>query len=92
MIYFDNAATTRPDGRAVRRAMRWIEERWFNPSALYREGLGVHGDLKEAREFLVSRVASPAEVSLVFTACGSEADNQALFSFAKRGNLVITGG
>ncbi len=92
MIYFDNAATTRPDGRAVRRAMRWIEEHWFNPSALYREGLGVHSDLKEAREFLVSRVASPAEVSLVFTACGSEADNQALFSFAKRGNLVITGG
>ena len=92
MIYFDNAASTRPDGRAVRRAMRWIEEHWFNPSALYREGLGVHSDLKEAREFLVSRVASPAEVSLVFTACGSEADNQALFSFAKRGNLVITGG
>ncbi len=92
MIYFDNAATTRPNGRAVKRAMSWIEERWFNPSALYREGLEVHGDLKEARAFFISRVASPAEASFVFTACGSEADNQALFSFAKRGNLVITGG
>lgn len=91
-IYLDNAATTRPNGRVVQRAMRWTEERWFNPSGLYREGLEVRADLKEARTYLCSRLGDPAEISLVFTACGSEADNQALFSFARRGNLVISGG
>ncbi len=92
MIYFDNAATTRPNGRAVQRAAQWLEGRFFNPSGLYREGLNVHGDLKEARQFLLSRIADPAEVCLIFTACGSESDNQALFSFGVRGNVVITGG
>ena len=92
MIYFDNAATTRPNGRAVERAKEYLQEQYFNPSALYKEGLKLKNDLKDAREFLISCIADTANTSLVFTSCGTESDNQALFSFAKRGNLVITAG
>ena len=92
MIYFDNAATTRPNGRAVERALAYLQEQYFNPSALYKEGLKLKNDLKEAREFLISRIADIGDTTLVFTSCGTEADNQALFSFAKRGNLVISAG
>ncbi len=92
MIYFDNAATTRPNWRAVERAKEYLQEQYFNPSALYKEGLKLKNDLKDAREFLISCIADRANTSLVFTSCGTESDNQALFSFAKRGNLVITAG
>ncbi|MBP5242605.1 MAG: aminotransferase class V-fold PLP-dependent enzyme, partial [Clostridia bacterium] len=92
MIYFDNAATTRPNQGAVARALTYLQEEYYNPSALYKEGFALKNELKEAREYLVSRIADPSEVQLIFTACGTEADNQALFSFARRGNLVITAG
>lgn len=92
MIYFDNASTTRPNQGAVDRALTYLKEKYFNPSALYREGLSCKNDLKEARNFLVSQISGLGETNLIFTACGTEADNQAIFSFARRGNLVISAG
>lgn len=92
MIYFDNAATTRPDQRAVEQALVYLQTKYFNPSASYKEGLELKNELKEAREELVSYIADPNEVTLVFTSCGTEADNQALFSYGTRGNVVTTAG
>lgn len=92
MIYFDNAATTRPCQGAVEKALTYLQEKYFNPSALYKEGLSCKNELKEAREFLISRISRPSETNLIFTACGTEADNQALFSFARRGNFIISAG
>ena len=92
MIYYDNAATTRPNEKAVARAGIYLTERYYNPSALYGGGFAVSGDLKKAREFLLSRVADPVSYELTFTSCGTEADNQAVFCCAKRGNAVTTAG
>ena len=92
MIYLDNAATTRPDEGAVRAAMHYLQEDFFNPSALYREGFAVHKELEEARRQILSFIAAPAGFDLIFTASGSEADNQALFCTANRGNIVTTAG
>ena len=47
MIYFDNAATTRPDAESVSAAQRYLNEDFFNPSALYREGFEVHRALND---------------------------------------------
>ena len=92
MIYLDNAATTRPDADAVEAALPYLHEKYFNPSALYGGGVLVQGELRRAREFLLSRIADPARFELVFTSCGSEADNMAIFSSARRGNAVTTAG
>ena len=92
MIYFDNAATTRPNGRAVERAFEYLQDKFFNSSALYQEGLNVKNDLKQAREFLISCISNVQDTALIFTSCGSEANNQTLFSFAKRGNCIISAG
>ncbi len=91
-IYLDNAATTRPDMDAVSRAEAYLTEQYFNPSALYSGGLAVRGELKKARESLLSRVADVRAYELVFTSGGTEADNQAVFCGAKRGNAVTTQG
>ncbi len=70
MIYFDNAATTRPNGECLKKAEKYLYNDYFNPSALYAEGYS----------------------DLLFTSCGTEADNTAIFGGAKRGNVVTTAG
>ena len=92
MIYFDNAATAKPNARAVARAQVLSEEDFFNPSAVYRGGLRVQARLKSARERLLSYLAPQGGFDLIFTSSGSEADNQAVFSAGKRGNVVLTAG
>ncbi len=92
MIYLDNAATTAPDEAAVARAQTFLKENFYNPSAIYGGGFSVHSALKGAREGLISRIADPAKFELIFTSGGTESDNQAIFSGARRGNAVTTGG
>ena len=92
MIYLDNAATTKPCEKAFARATAFALEKFYNPSALYTEGFALQGELKKARSALLCKVADETAFELVFTSCGTESDNQAIFSFAKRGNAVTTAG
>ena len=92
MIYLDNAATTRPLESAVAKAETYLKEEYFNPSARYHGGAEVSRMISRARGYLLERVADRAEFELIFTSCGTEADNQAVFSAAKRGNAVTTAG
>lgn len=93
MIYLDNAATTVPDEGAVNAALAYLKPYGcLNPSALYRAGFEAHKAIDEARRVLLSFVAPQGGYELIFTGSGSEADNQAIFSSAKRGNFVTTSG
>ena len=92
MIYLDNAATTKPSESAFRRATAFATEQYYNPSALYAEGYALQGELKKARSVLLSKIADESAFELIFTSCGTESDNHAVFSFAKRGNAVTTAG
>lgn len=93
MIYLDNAATTVPDEGAVNAALAYLKPYGcLNPSALYRAGFEAHKAIDEARRVLLSFVVPQGGYELVFTGSGSEADNQAIFSSAKRGNFVTTSG
>ena len=92
VIYLDNAATTRPDAAATEKARAFLEDDFYNPSALYREGFAVHKQLESARRAVLNCLAPGGGYDLVFTASGSEADNQVLFSAGQRGNVVISGG
>ncbi len=92
MIYLDNAATTKPSPTATERAAAFLTEKFYNPSALYKEGFALQSELKKARSALLSKVADERDFEIVFTSCGTESDNQAIFSFARRGNAVTTAG
>ena len=92
MIYLDNAATTKPSSTALSKAQVFITERYFNPSAKYQEGHSLQSELKTARSALLSAVADTLNFEFIFTSCGTESDNQAIFSFARRGNAVTTAG
>lgn len=92
MIYLDNAATTKPNEKAFALAQAYVTEKYYNPSALYKAGFALQGELKKARSVLLSKVADAIHYELIFTSCGTESDNQAIFSFARRGNAVTTEG
>ncbi len=92
MIYLDNAATTAPLQEALQRALPYAEEVYYNPSARYHGGVVAARLIAEARRYLTQTVADAALFDAVFTSCGTEADNQAVFSAGRRGNVVATAG
>ena len=92
MIYLDNAATTKPDAECFDKAKKYIDEEFYNPSALYAEGYNLHKELTATRAKLLNLIANDREYDIIFTSCGTEADNQAVFCGGKRGNVVTTAG
>lgn len=90
MIYLDNAATTKPDCECLKKAEKYLTENFYNPSALYAEGYALHRELEETRKNILNTVANDTNFEIIFTSCGSEADNHALFCGGKRGNVVTT--
>lgn len=84
MIYADNAATTKMSETALQTMFSLMSENWGNPSSLYTHGQQAREILEKAREDVASVIgASPREI--IFTAGGSEADNQAIVSAAALG-------
>ena len=90
MIYFDNAATTKPDEKSLKQAEKYLLQDFYNPSALYAEGHRINLDLKQSALNILSPIADTNSFSVIFTSCGTEADNQAVFCGGKRGNVVTT--
>lgn len=83
MIYLDNSATTKPCPEAVEAMTNALTQAWGNPSALYDFGIDAAKALRSARaQVAVALGAEPDRV--FFTSGGTEADNWAVFSAAKR--------
>ncbi len=91
MLYFDNAATTMPSKTAIDKAQVFNNEMFFNPSALYAGGINCAKELKTARDNILRNLGTNNH-SVIFTSCGSESDNLAIFGTVKRGTFVTDKG
>ena len=80
MIYLDNSATT-PLTPAVKEAMIGAMDVFGNPSSLHSAGLEAEKLVRKAREqvYRALSIRNPDSYRIVFTASGSEANNQILF-------------
>lgn len=88
-IYLDNAATTKPNFDILHSVCdQTLNDGFYNPSALYSGGREVRKKIDNVRKQVLNLFSS--DYDLIFTSCGSEADNLAIFSFAKRGNVITT--
>ena len=83
MIYLDNSATTKPCAEAVEAMTSALTENWGNPSALYGFGIDMAKQLRTARMQVAAAMGAEPD-RVFFTSGGTEADNWALFSAAKR--------
>ena len=88
MIYLDNAATTKPLLSAIDCADKFLKDSFFNPSAMYKNGIEIKKELDICRAEILR--CFPPVFDLTFTSCGTEADNTAIFSFCKRGNFITS--
>ena len=83
MIYLDNSATTKPCPEAVEAMAKAMTENWGNPSALYNFGIDTARQVKNARHTVATALGAEPD-RVFFTSGGTEADNWAIFSAAKR--------
>ena len=83
MIYLDNSATTKPCAEAVAAMTAALTEHWGNPSALYGFGIEAAKKLRTARMQVAAAMGAEPD-RVFFTSGGTEADNWALFSTARR--------
>ena len=83
MIYLDNSATTKPCKEAVEAMTRAMTDSWGNPSALYGFGIDTAHTLRNARHKVAAALGAEPD-RVFFTSGGTEADNWAIFSTAKR--------
>ncbi len=91
MIYLDNAATTKPNVDALEYAKKFNTDLFFNPSALYKGGLNNKKELENTKHILLNSLSS-LKHEVIFTSCGTESDNMAIFGAFKRGVFVTTEG
>ena len=92
MIYLDNSATTKPCKKAVEYLNNALTENWGNPSSLHILGMNSE-DIVNASRKAVAKTVNARENEIIFTSCGSEANNMAFMSALyrkNRGNRIIT--
>lgn len=76
-IYLDYAATTPVDERVLQAMLPFFTQAFGNPSSIHAFGQQAEAAVEEARE-TVARVLHCQPGEIIFTSCGSEADNLAL--------------
>jgi cysteine desulfurase len=77
LIYLDYAATTPVDSRVLEAMRPYFADKFGNPSSVHRYGQVAEAAVDSARETVAS-VLNCRPDEIVFTSCGSEADNLAL--------------
>jgi cysteine desulfurase len=92
-IYLDNSATTKVCEEAAQKVLDAMLNHYGNPSSLHCMGLDAELIVTGARENIATALhCKPSEI--VFTSCGTEANNLAIFSAAntlrRRGNRIVT--
>ena len=82
-VYADNAATTKPSQVALDAMLPCLTDVYGNPSSLHSVGQKAAETLQAARETVAACLGCQAR-EIYFTSGGSEADNQAIVSAARR--------
>lgn len=92
-VYLDNSATTRVSEKAAQKAVDMMTRNFGNPSSVYSLGLFAEQEIKSARKTLAGKLGC-GEEEIIFTSCGTEANNLAVFGAAeagkKAGKKIIT--
>lgn len=78
-VYLDNNATTRVAPEVIDVMLPYLQEFYGNPSSMHSFGGQVGIKIRQAREQVASLLGADPE-EIIFTSCGTESDNTAIFS------------
>lgn len=94
MIYFDNAATTRPSLAVLKCFEKENEQCFANPSSRHAYGREAYRKLENARLSILKSLSLSNDYRVLFTSGASESNNLAIKGIAKeylrRGKRIIT--
>ena len=82
-IYFDNNATTQCDYAVVDAMLPYFTEQFGNPSSIHSFGNGVGKALTAARKQIQKLLGCKHDSEIIFTSCGTESNNTAIWSAIK---------
>lgn len=93
IIYFDNAATTRPYTEAIDAATPYMRDMFYNPGGTYEGGEAAHQAVEDTRRVIAETIGAEPE-EIIFTSGGSESDNLAIkgvmMRYFPRGHIITT--
>lgn len=78
MIYLDNNATTRVAPEVLEAMQPYLSVYFGNPSSAHTLGRTMKQTVEQAREHVAALLGAADTSEIVFTSCGSEADNWAI--------------
>lgn len=76
-IYLDYASTTPLDKKVLKAMKPYLQGSFFNPSAIYKEGVEIKKKINEAKASIASILNAQAS-DIIFTASGTESINLAI--------------
>ena len=79
-IYLDNAATTKPNQKAIETALLYLTEQWFNPSSLNSKSKEIHDIIEQSRKDIANYIGANSD-EIYFTSGGSESNSWAIQGF-----------
>lgn len=92
-IYIDNNATTKVDEDVFRSMKPFLKDWYGNPSSMYSFGGKIREYVDIARKQVANLIGAEPE-EIIFTSCGTESDNTAVFSaldlIPERKKIVIS--
>lgn len=93
MIYLDYAATTPLNDEVKKTYFSLLDKYFYNSDSIYDKGIEVNNLMEQARD-IISKYLNVNSEELIFTSCGSEANNMAIkgacFKYQNRGKHIIT--
>ncbi|GAB4274614.1 MAG: cysteine desulfurase NifS [Coriobacteriia bacterium] len=81
-VYLDYAATTPVDARVLDAMTPFHSEEFANPNSLHTPGRSAFSAMERARTALAETLGAGEPSEIVFTGCGTEADNAAIRGIA----------
>ena len=92
-IYLDNSATTAVLPKIAELMTGIYIRDYGNPSSMHHKGVEAENYIKEARA-LIAKTMKVKDQEILFTSCGTESDNMAIFGAAhalrRKGDHIIT--
>lgn len=93
MVYLDYAATTPLHPEVLKTYYQLLNNYFYNADSIYSQGIEVNRLMEKSRQ-LIANALSVKDDEIIFTSCGSEANNMAIkgiaFQYQNRGKHIIT--
>jgi len=92
-VYFDNAATTKPDDAVIREMMNYYSDEYGNPSSLHKMGLSAQKAIENSRKIIADSLNTETK-NIFFTSGSTESINTVILSYCRlnknKGTHIIT--